>query len=248
MNNMLDFPNPMIIGHRGAAGEAPENTIASFLLAVQRGAHAVELDVNLSKDGEIIVFHDETLDRTTTGKGYIHELTWNEIKKYDAGIWFHERFEGETVPSLEEVFSKLPASTIINIELKGVSEQLETRLAELLLRWNRVETVFLSSFRHKKLATMKRLIPEIRVGVGYTADVMNHIEFANLFGKGLFSLHPHHKLISKDEIRQSVQHGLRVYPYTVNDPEDMEALLKAGASGLITDFPGRMHTVLQQWQ
>jgi len=109
---MQPYPNPLIIGHRGAAGEAPENTLASFLLAVQQGAHAVELDIDLTKDGEIIVIHDDTLDRTTTGKGFISELTLKEIKQYDAGIWYDERFEGEKVPTLEEVFDKLPASTI----------------------------------------------------------------------------------------------------------------------------------------
>ncbi len=245
---MLEFPNPMIIGHRGAAGEAPENTIASFLLAVEQGAHAIELDAVLSKDGELIVFHDDTLDRTTTGKGVITDLTWKEIQQVDAGLWFHERFEGERVPSLEEVFAKLPASTIINIELKGMAEQLEERLVDLLVRWDRVESVFLSSFQHKKLAKMKRLIPEIRVGVGYTADVVDHIAFAKLFGDGLFSLHPHHQLIGLDEIRQAVQAGIRVYPYTVNKPDVMQSLLQAGASGLITDFPGRMHTLLQRFR
>jgi len=130
--------------------------------------------------------------------------------------------------------------------VKGNAEQLEERLANLLVRWNRVESVFLSSFRHKKLAKMKQLLPEIRVGLGYTADVVDHIEFAKLFGNGLYSLHPHYQLIGLNEIRQAVDYGLHVYPYTVNEIADMQILLQAGASGIITDYPGRMHQLLQQ--
>jgi len=244
---MQPFPNPMIIGHRGAAGEAPENTISSFLLAAQQGAHAIELDVNLTCDGEIVVIHDETLERTTSGKGHVNELTLKEIKQYDAGLWFHERFEGETVPTLEEVFERVSSDLIVNIELKGKSEKLEIRLAEILQLWDRVDTVFLSSFRHKKLAKIKRLIPEIRIGLGYRADVVNHLAFAQTFGQELYSLHPHYKLIGLNDIQYAVQNALHVYPYTVNETEDMLMLLKAGASGLITDYPGRMHALLQRW-
>ena len=243
---MREWPNPMIIGHRGTAGEAPENTMASFLMAVEQGAHAVELDVCLSKDGELMVIHDDTLDRTTNGEGIVAELTAKEIRQYDAGLWFHERFEGEKVPLLEEVFDRLPSDFLINVELKGGQDRLEERLAELLVRRNRVETVFLSSFHHKKLANMKRLIPEIRVGLGYAANVVDHIAFADLFGPGLFSLHPKHGLIGLNEIGQAVERGTHVYPWTVNEPEMMRMLLHANVSGLITDFPGRAHASLQQ--
>ncbi|TBL79591.1 glycerophosphodiester phosphodiesterase [Paenibacillus thalictri] len=238
---------PMIIGHRGAAGEAPENTLASFLLAVRQGAHAIELDVQLSKDGELVVIHDDTIDRTTNGKGAVAELTLEELKRYDAGLWYGEQFAGETIPTLAEVFERMPAECVVNVEIKGeMNGELERKLAELLYGSGRMETVLVSSFKHKSLKTLKLIAPEVRVGLGYTGDVIDHIAFAEAFGAEVFSLHPHHKLIGLHEIGLAVSKGIRVYPYTVNGEEDMRKLLQAGASGLITDYPGRMRAVLEQ--
>lgn len=243
---MSTFPKPLIIGHRGAAGHAPENTMASFWLAHEFGAHAVELDTTLSKDGELVVIHDDTLDRTTDGKGAVSEMTVKELKQYDAGRWYHPRFEGERIPTLEEVLLQLPEHFIVDIEIKGSSDgKLEERLAQLLVQCNRVETVFVCSFRHKSLHYLKRLLPEVKVGLGYTADVVDHIVFANNFTLPLYSLHPHHALIGLHEIRAAVEQNIEVYPYTVNDPETMKALIAAGASGIITDYPDRMHELLK---
>jgi len=242
---MSTFPKPLIIGHRGAAGHAPENTMASFWLAYEFGAHAIELDTTLSADGELVVIHDDTIDRTTDGRGFVDEMTVKELKQYDAGRWYHPRFEGERIPTLEEVLLQLPESFIINIEIKGSSGKLEERLAKLLVQCNRVETVFISSFRHKSLRYLKQLLPEIKVGLGYTADVVDHIAFANNFTPSLYSLHPHHALIGLHEIQEAVDQGIEVYPYTVNDPEKMKTLIEAGASGIITDYPDRMSQLLK---
>jgi glycerophosphoryl diester phosphodiesterase len=240
------FPKPMIIGHRGSAGGAPENTMASFWLAIEQGAHAVELDTTLSKDGELVVIHDDSIERTTDGRGFVHELTVQELQQFDAGRWFHERYEGVRIPTLEEVLVQLPPQFIINIEIKGSDGELETRLAQLLNRCNRVETVFISSFRHKSLRYLKQLIPEIRVGLGYTADVVDHLAFARAFQPPVYSLHPHYKLISLREITAAVEQGIEVYPYTVNDPEAMRTLIDAGVSGIITDYPDRMNQLLKE--
>ncbi|XID93505.1 glycerophosphodiester phosphodiesterase [Paenibacillaceae bacterium WGS1546] len=242
---MSAFPKPLIIGHRGARGHAPENTMASFWLAHEYGAHAIELDTTLSGDGELVVIHDDTIDRTTDGKGAVGEMTVNELKQFDAGRWYHPRFEGERIPTLEEVLAQLPENFIINIEIKGSSGKLEERLAKLLVQYNRVETVFISSFRHKSLFYLKQLLPEIKVGLGYTADVVDHIAFARNFKLSLYSLHPHHALIGLHEIAEAVAQQIEVYPYTVNSPEKMKTLIEAGASGIITDYPDRMSHLLK---
>lgn len=242
---MSIFPKPLIIGHRGAAGHAPENTMSSFWMAREYGAQAIELDTTLSRDGELVVIHDNTIDRTTDGKGVVSEMTVKELKQFDAGRWFHPRFEGERIPTLEEVLLQLPEDFIINIEIKGSDGELEERLAKLLVQCDRVETVFISSFRHKSLHYLKRLMPEIKVGLGYTADVVDHIVFAQSFSLPLYSLHPHHALIGLHEIKAAVEQRIEVYPYTVNEPERMETLIAAGASGIITDYPDRMSALLK---
>ncbi|SFM30635.1 glycerophosphoryl diester phosphodiesterase [Paenibacillus sp. 1_12] len=242
---MRSMPTPMIIGHRGSAGEAPENTLASFRLAVEQGAHAIELDAQLTKDGEIVVIHDKTIDRTTNGRGAVAELTLAELKCYDAGSWFHEKYKGEQIPTLAEVYEQMPDECVINVEIKGEMDgTLERKLAEFLYHSGRKQRTLISSFLHKSLMKLKVIAPESLIGLGYTADVVDHIAFAEAFGAQVYSLHPHYKLIGLDEIRLAVDRGLRVYPYTVNDENDMRELLQAGASGLITDFPGRMHKVI----
>ena len=119
----MNTPKPIIIGHRGAAGEAPENTLASFALALEQGAQAIELDVHVTKDGEIVVCHDETLDRTTNGSGLICDQNWKDIQMLDAGAWFSEKFKGERIPLLSEVFDLVPLGTLINVEVKHAYEE-----------------------------------------------------------------------------------------------------------------------------
>jgi len=128
---------PLIIGHRGASAHAPENTIAAFQLALKFGADAVELDAKLSADGAIVVIHDQTVDRTTNGQGKISEFSLTEIKKLDAGSKFDLQFEGEAIPTLEEVFEVVGGKLLINVELTNYAmpnDDLPERVAELVKR------------------------------------------------------------------------------------------------------------------
>src|SRR6266545_5505015 len=111
------LPRPVIFAHRGACAHAPENTMASFELALAHGADAIELDVKLSSDGYVVVHHDDTVDRTTDGTGRIKNLTLAELKKLDAGSFLSEKFKGEKIPTLEEVFEAVGKRTFINVEL-----------------------------------------------------------------------------------------------------------------------------------
>lgn len=236
---------PLVIAHRGAAGEAPENTLGSFRLALEQGADAIELDVHLSRDGELIVCHDHTIDRTTTGSGAIRELTVSELKRADAGVKFAAAFEAERLPLLEEVFALVPPHVMINVENKDFADDgVAHKLYELLKRTDRIDGVVVSSFNHKSLARLKRLAPEVRVGLLYASDHVNHRRMAEAAGMPVYSLHPHYHGIDAEDIADAAANGIRVYPWTVNGEKDMKRLIAAGASGIITDYPGRLKRLL----
>jgi len=244
---MSTIPNVLNIAHRGAKGEAPENTLAAFRLGVDQGCDAIELDIHLSKDGELIVIHDATLDRTTDMTGRVHELTVEEIKQADAGRWFHESFAGERVPLLEEVFDAVPPHIMINVEIKdSYGRKLEQALVELMKRKNRVDQVVVSSFDHKSLLFLKLLEPEVRLGLLYDVNLGRHSGLVSTIGAPVYSLHPNFKRIDKEDVRDAVEQGLQVYPYTINREEDMLQAIEYGVSGIITDYPARLKALLYQ--
>jgi glycerophosphoryl diester phosphodiesterase len=235
----------LVIGHRGAAGEAPENTLASFQLAVEQGADAVELDIHVSADGELVVCHDSAVDRTTNGKGEISESTVKKLKMLDAGSWFAPRFASEKLPLLQEVFALIPSSVMINVEVKcRYSARLETRLLELIKQYDRLSGVVISSFDHKTLIKLKRAEPDLRIGLLYSANPANHCQLAEMTGIEVYSLHPYYKLIDPEDVRDAVLNGLLVYPFTINGEKDIKQALEAGVSGIITDFPERVKALL----
>jgi glycerophosphoryl diester phosphodiesterase len=237
----------MVIGHRGAAGEAPENTLASFQLALTQGADGIELDIHLSKDGEIMVCHDPTIDRTTNGSGYIVEMAAEEIKRYDAGGWFSEQYAGQRIPTLAEVFDLVPDNIMINIEIKYAYQgQLETKLIEFLSARNRIENIVISSFDHKCMQRIKKAAPEVLVGLLYAANFIDHAGYASQLGFDVYSIHPHYQLLEKVDVLNAKAAGLRTYPFTINSVEDYRKMLEFGVSGIITDFPARLVQLLKQ--
>ncbi|QJC51469.1 glycerophosphodiester phosphodiesterase [Paenibacillus albicereus] len=238
---------PLVIGHRGAAGEAPENTLASFRLAEEQGAHMVELDVHLSADGELIVCHDDTLDRTTDASGAIRDQTAEEIRRADAGSWFGPAFAGERVPLLSEVYELLPLAVEINVEVKDAAgSQLDAKLLDFLRQGTNLRRTVVSSFDHKLLVRLKNAEPELRIGLLYAADLYHHASYAALLGTAVWSLHPHHGFIGRQDAEDARAAGIAVYPYTANRPEEWERLVAAGISGIITDYPGRLNEWLVQ--
>lgn len=235
----------MVIAHRGAAGEAPENTLAAFALGLEQGCTGIELDIHLSKDGEIIVCHDATIDRTTDRAGAIREQTVEELKRADAGRWFDERFAGERLPLLEEVFDLVPADVRINVEIKAGTNDLVPALVGLLRRKSRVESVFVSSFDFDVLERVAELEPEAKVGLLYNIRLSKHYRMADLLDCPVYSLHPHWSRMDRQKVREATERGLRVYPWTVNKEEDMRKMIECGVSGIITDYPGRLKKLLE---
>ncbi len=229
-----------IFGHRGAAGTYPENTIISFQEAVRVGAEGIELDVQLSKDGEIVVIHDETLDRTTTGTGWVKDQTLKEIRSLDASYKYPD-YGVCKVPSLEEVFSWSQSNRLlINVEIKNSIipyEGLEEKVIELIRRYHFEKRVIISSFNHYSLVKCYELAPEIQLGVLYSERLFEPWTYAKKIGAT--SIHPNYRSISNVIILSSQRNGIEVRPYTVNKARDIRRLLSIQCAAIITDFPER---------
>lgn len=243
---MSTTTKPVIFAHRGASGEAPENTLAAFKLGLAQGCDAFELDVHLSKDGQIVVIHDGTIDRTTDGSGAVNEMTVEELKAFDAGSWFDKKYGGERIPLLEEVFDITPGHIVINIEIKGsYNGQLEPALLDLLKKRDRLDTVVISSFDWKSLRYIKELEPGIKIGLLYHLRMDHHEKLPEAVGKDVYSLHPNYTTLEQEDIRRAQAAGLLVYAWTVNTDELMKQALEDGVDGIITDYPGKLLALME---
>lgn len=229
----------LILAHRGASGYAPENTIAAFKKAISLGADGIETDVQLSKDNEIVLIHDESVDRTTDGRGYIKDLTLKEIKKLDAGRWFNDKFIGQRVPILEELLSLAKDKDILlNIELKNnvISyKNIEEKVVNLINRYNLKDRVIISSFNHTSLLKIKHIDSDIRTGMLYMSRLSNPIAHAKAINAD--ALHPSYKRLSRRLIDAATQNKLMINTFTVNRKEHIKKLKEVGVTSIITDYP-----------
>jgi len=239
---------PLVIAHRGSSKEAPENTIAAFRLALEQGCDGIELDIHLSADRRVIVCHDATIDRTTNGTGAILDMTAAQLQQYDAGSWFGESFAGERLPLLDEVLDLVSASIGINIEIKCYQHpDVIGTVLELLQSRNRLDSVFFSSFSHDCMVNLKQAAPSARVGLLYdkdaAADCLSYFNRQQVDG---YSLHPHQACVDGAYIEAAKRQGLQIYPWTVDDPERLQELIRSGASGIITNRPQLMRELLAE--
>lgn len=231
--------------HRGASGYCPENTMAAFQKAVELGANGIETDVQMSKDGHLVLIHDESLQRTTGTVGFVKDHTLQELQQLDAGSWYHEEFRGEQIPTLEQLLQLAKAHGIyLNLELKNGIVQyphLEERMAELVKQYGLTEQVIVSSFNHYSLVTMKQAAPEIATAVLYNEGLYEPWDYAKRIGAT--ALHPIRYAVTKEWVEEAKAAGVRYHPFTVNHEEEMKRLLAFGVSGIITDFPDKLAAV-----
>ncbi|SHK16758.1 glycerophosphoryl diester phosphodiesterase [Geosporobacter subterraneus DSM 17957] len=232
---------PLIIGHRGASAYAPENTMASFKKALALGADGLEIDVQMSKDGHLVICHDERVDRTTDGTGAIQALTLKELQKLDAGSWFSKEFKGEKIPVLEDLLDCLRGRNILlNIELKNgivLYEGLEEKILEALGIYRMEHCTVLSSFNHYSLLKIKGLNPRIKVGILYVAGMVRPWEYARSIGAD--GLHPIYYSVRPEIVAGAQTHQMPIYTYTVNEISDLEKIAGMEVAGIITDYPDR---------
>jgi glycerophosphoryl diester phosphodiesterase len=224
------------IGHRGASGSSPENTLASFRGAIDAGAQMCELDVRLTRDGVPIVIHDETVDRTTDGCGAVADFTLEEIKRLDAGGWFDRRFAGERIPTLDEVFTAVKGRCALNIELKAGNT--ERQVCELIRKYGTMESSIVSSFEWDLLWRVREIEPAVRIGLLAEADPARLI--AQATANSVAAIHPRFDLASAELCRAAHSSRLRVYTWTVDAPEAMRVLVGNGVDGIITNYPERL--------
>jgi glycerophosphoryl diester phosphodiesterase len=230
----------LIFGHRGAAGNYPENTMLSFQAAKDAGSDGIELDVQMSKDEELIVIHDEKVDRTSNGTGFVKDLTLSEISRLDASYKFSQ-FKGKSmIPTLNEVlkWANQQGEFFVNIELKnGIIDypHIEVKTIELIYKYNLQKHVIISSFNHYSLVKCREISSDIETAILYMEGLYKPWEYAKSIGaKGL---HPHYDAAKYEIILESQKHGIGVRPFTVNEKQLMKKLITENCAGFFTDFP-----------
>jgi len=222
------------IGHRGAMGYEPENTLLSFQKALKLGVDAVELDVYCCKTGELVVIHDDKVDRTTNGEGYVVEKTFAELRSFDAG-------KGQKIPTLEEVLDLIDKKAAVVIELKGintagpVSKTLKKYIQER--SWS-ADLFWISSFNHYELREFHNLYPEIKIGALITGIPLGYAEFAEKLGAKSLNLCV--EFVNQEFVDSAHQRGMKVFVWTVNDPEEIKRIKALGVDGIFSNFPDRL--------
>lgn len=227
------------IAHRGFSGKYPENTMLAFEKALEAGAEGIEFDVHLTKDGQLVIIHDELLDRTTDGKGLVADCTLEELRRLDASAEFKGVYGVNRIPTLEEYYRLIEGRDFFtNIELKtGVIwyPGIEKKVLEVLDRFDRRKDTVISSFNHFSILRMKELAPDITCGfleesriIGPAAYCVKH---------GVECWHPLCYDMTQDVVRELKSAGIKINAWTVNRREDMEDMLRKGIDGVITNFP-----------
>lgn len=225
--------------HRGSSAYAPENTIEAFLLAAEQGADGVELDVQLTKDGEMVVVHDEEIDRVSDGSGLVKDYTLAELKNFHFNKT-HPEYENAKIPTLREVYEALkPTGMTINVELKtGIFwyENLEEKVLALTKEMGMEDRVIYSSFNHYSIAKILELDPKASTGILYADVIYDVVNYAKKIGTG--ALHPatYHVQMA-DFLQEYVKSDVAVHVWTVNDKAEINRLMDAGVDAVITNYP-----------
>ena len=231
--------SPLVIAHRGASGELPENTLPAYERAVAQGSDMIEIDLHTTRDGAIVITHDEDLE-DLGGRGEVADATLGEIRRLDAG-------GGAVVPILEEVLDAFGGRIPFNLELKRGSRAeyagMEAVAVAEVARRGLLEQTLFSSFFPPVLEALREVSPEVRIAVLISPRFpLGAIERA--LALGAEAINPERSLASPELVDSAHGEGLSVYVYTVDDPEEMHRLLDLGVDGLFTNYPGRMRTLL----
>ena len=231
------------IAHRGASGQFPENTRLAFAKAIAAGVDMIELDCQMSRDGHVVVFHDEQLRRTTGARGPLRGKTLEQLKKLDIGQWRKKSFRGERILTLEEALEVLAGQADLCLEIKNFPKSLpgiEIKILFILSHYDYLDRTIVASFDYRSLGRVRELAPEASLGL--------------LFGKGVRedpfeaarrlapkSIHVQKDLATREFFAAAWEEGLDVYVWTVNELRDMRAFVAMGVQGLISDFPEKFH-------
>ena len=227
--------------HRGSLTEAPENTLPAMMMAIDGGAQAIELDVQLTKDRELVVIHDQKLERFNPDyPGLIKDYTLAEIKQIDVGSVFSDEYKGTTLATLQEILAICPDDLVINIEIKNIPiiyEGIEEVLLACLDQNKRLTQIIISSFDHLALEKVQQLNPAISLGLLLYYRMLKPWEYVKGSGLNISSVHPHVSYTDKAFIDAFHRYGYKVFPYTVNDLEQYGKLVSHGVDGVFSNNP-----------
>ena len=248
----------IIIAHRGASGYAPEHTFVSWDRATEIGVDYLEQDLQMTRDGVLVVMHDSTLDRTTNGAGAVIAHTLAEIKQLDAGAWFDPQFAGQRVPALREVFERYGQSASYYIETKNPEEApgMEAKLLDLIhefgLREGAVQKwqVLIQSFSTPSLLEIKDMDPQLPLiqlipREQSSQQIQRDLDDMRTYAVGIG---PARTSVDEALVESAHSHGLVVHPYTVNEEAEMRRLIALGVDGMFTDYPDRLARLIKDAQ
>ena len=247
--DLTRFTRPLLIGHRGYPAKFPENTLASFEGAMQAGCDMIELDVTLTKDRKVVVIHDDTLDRTTTGTGPVRGHDLAEVKALDAGSWFGACFAAERVPELSEVMELTAGRCMLNVEIKESAfeadyptDAIEHQVVKLVKTSGAMDRVIISSFDKRILERIAAM--DAPPAVAYISDHGADKRVLEMVLKmRAFSWHPRFTVLTRDQVDMLHAAGIKIFPWTINTRTEAEKLLGLGVDGLICNELRNMRAV-----
>ena len=230
----------LIIAHRGASAEAPENTAAAIRRAWQVGADMVELDVQVTADDRLVIFHDDRLDRITGVRGRLIRQRWTDLQQLDCGSWFASRFADERMPLLSRALRSVPSTKRVNLELKRTQKPsvLITGVVRALRATGRVRRALISSFDMELLARLRRA--HRQAAIALICRRRPRVALRRAVRLGCRAWHPHASLVTPALVREAHAAGLRVHAWTVDEPAQAHRLLRLGVDGVFTNDPARL--------
>lgn len=235
-----------IYAHRGSSGTHPENTRAAFHEAASLPIYGVEFDVHLTKDGELVVIHDETINRTSDGKGFVKDMTLEDLRGFDFGSWFSEEFSGEPIPTLQEVLEVFSeTSHHLNIELKSdifPYEGMARKVVGMVQKMNLDSRVIISSFDHEAVRAVKKIAPHIETAALFMEVLIDPLDYIRNVPAD--ALHISLPSALRPSMRNVITDGLAVRVFTVNEGKHVDALREVGITAIFTDFPAKMMVYL----
>jgi glycerophosphoryl diester phosphodiesterase len=243
-----EVSRPLVFAHRGACKVAPENTLRAFQAAIDLGADGVELDVQYSSDGHLVVMHNPSLEATTDGSGRVTSRTLEELRALDAGSWFDPKFAGTRIPTLDEVLELLRGKLLVNVELKALDVTTQSIGADVVAavrNHNMVDQVVLSTFNPFALRRAKRAGPEIEGALLLAPDLPGWTRWGlTRWYSRADALHPELPMVDDTYMAQARKRGLPVRVWTVNEDADMRQMIALGVDAIITDTPDRLKALL----
>jgi len=253
----------IVMAHRGSMGHFPPNTLFAFKKSLALGADILETDIQMTSDHVLVVRHDPTIEQTTDGTGKIEDISFDELKSYDAGYrWTNDgktfpfRGKGITIPSLQELFEAFP-NTRINIDIKTANPLAVNLFCDLITKYNRGESICVGSFHDKQLKDFRRKCPNVVTAAGVSETrvfyLLNQIRLGKLYKPNaeVFQIPEYaekYHLVTSSFIQAAHAHSIQVHVWTVNEIDNMQRLIDWGVDGLITDYPDRLLMLLGRLQ